>query len=139
MKKYYFDTALFIYALEKKDEKSRNIIEGAIADGAVGTSSITIMEYDTGCFKRDRLDISKRFHSFIKEYGFEICAVDEAVAVKAAEIRAQYTAFKQMDSLQLACASIANADIFYTNDKQLKQFSSDETLQVVLIEEAMEI
>lgn len=64
---------------------------------------------------------------------------DEAVAVKAAEIRAQYTAFKQIDSLQPACASIANADIFYTNDKQLKQFSSDETLKVVLIEEAMEI
>ena len=48
--------------------------------------------------------------------------VNDVIAFKAAEIRSQYEAFKQMDALQLATAVVSGANVFYTNDKQLLQF-----------------
>lgn len=38
------------------------------------------------------------------------------------QIRAEYTAFRTMDALQLASACLSGCDLFLTNDKQLKQF-----------------
>ena len=59
----------------------------------------------------------------MNDAGIEIMPIDIRTAVKAAEIRAEYTAFKPMDSLQLASACVNHCDIFLTNDKQLCQFS----------------
>lgn len=64
----------------------------------------------------------------------EVVAIDEAVAKKAAQIRAEYRHFKGMDALQLASACLTGCDTFLTNDKQLKQFSE---LKVVLVEELL--
>ena len=53
----------------------------------------------------------------------EIAEVDQEIAKKAAQIRAQYKSFKAMDALQLATACVTGCDLFLTNDKQLKQFA----------------
>ncbi len=53
---------------------------------------------------------------------FEVVPVDDTIALKAADIRANYQFFKPMDALQLATAFVSKADVFYTNDKQLLQY-----------------
>ncbi|MBQ7514698.1 MAG: type II toxin-antitoxin system VapC family toxin [Schwartzia sp.] len=125
--KRYFDTAIFIYALENKSERARRLITDSVHDGIVGISSITIMEYCAGCFRHGRPDIAARFQSFLRDYGFEIHPIQEDTALEAARIRALYPAFKPMDSLQLASAVMAEADEFHTNDKQLLQFTHERT------------
>ena len=129
-KKYYFDTAIFIYALENGREDARELITQALQEGTVGTSVVTIMEYCTGCYKHERRDIAERFRSFLSKYAFEIQQVDESVALEAAEIKASFPAFRQMDALQIASAKIAGADVFYTNDKQLLKYR-DDGIQIV--------
>jgi len=120
--KYYFDTALFIYALETKSEQAKKLFQDALLDGRVGTSVVTVMEYCTGCIKNDAYVSVEKFVDFLHDYDFELHRVDEETAMIAARVRAKYPAFKQMDALQIASAIAAKADVFYTNDKQLIQF-----------------
>ena len=122
VKKSFFDTSIFIYALENNSETARNLFQKAITEGIAGTSTITLMEYATGCFKHNRLDILDNFQHFLKDLRFEVVPVNDAIAFKAAEIRSQYEFFKQMDALQIAAAVVSGANVFYTNDKQLLQF-----------------
>ena len=122
MKRSFFDTSIFIYALESASIPARNLFQHALTEGVVGTSTITLMEYATGCFKHNRLDVLNNFQRFLKALKCEVVPVNDVIAFKAAEIRSQYEAFKQMDALQLATAVVSGANVFYTNDKQLLQF-----------------
>ena len=122
MKKSFFDTSIFIYALENKSITARTLLKQALTEGIVGTSTITIMEYATGCLKYGKAEHLYNFKHFLKALMFEVVPVNDVVALKAAEIRASYKFFKQMDALQLAAAFVARADVFYTNDKQLRQY-----------------
>ena len=72
------------------------------------------------------------FEKLIKTLDCNVIVVDEAVAKKAARIRAEHQAFKAMDALQLASACLAGCDLFLTNDKQLKQFDE---IRCVTVEE----
>ena len=122
VKKSFFDTSIFIYALETDSTIARNLFQQALTEGIVGTSTITLMEYATGCFKHNRLDILDNFQRFLRAIKCEVIPVNGVVALKAAEIRSRYESFKQMDALQIATAIVSEANVFYTNDKQLLQF-----------------
>lgn len=122
MKKSFFDTSIFIYALENNSIEARNLFQQALTEGIVGTSTISIMEYAAGCFKYGKIERLNNFRHFLKALMFEVVPVDDVIALKAAEIRAKYKFFKPMDALQLATAFVSRADIFYTNDKQLLQY-----------------
>ena len=133
--KSYFDTAILIYALETGSAQARNLLEDSMQQGVVGISVVTIMEYCTGCMRHNRTDMVTRFRQFLRQCDFEIHLIQEETAFTAAKIRADYPAFKQMDALQLASAIVAEADVFYTNDKQLLQFVH-ERMKVVGFEES---
>lgn len=133
--KAYFDTAILIYALETGSAQARNLLEDSMRQGVVGISVVTIMEYCTGCMRHNRTDMVTRFRQFLRQCDFEIHLIQEETAFTAAKIRADYPAFKQMDALQLASAIVAEADVFYTNDKQLLQFAH-ERMKVVGFEES---
>ncbi len=133
--KSYFDTAILIYALENGSVRARNLLERSMREGPVGISVITIMEYCTGCIRHNRQNMITRFRQFLRNCDFEIHLIQEETAFIAAEIRANYPAFKQMDALQLASAIVAEADVFYTNDKQLLQFVHDK-MKVVAFDTA---
>ncbi len=122
MKRSFFDTSIFIYALENNSITARNLFQQALNEGILGTSTITIMEYATGCFKYGKIERLNNFKNFLRTLMFEVVPVNDTVALKAAEIRSNYPFFKQMDALQLATALVSGADVFYTNDKQLLQF-----------------
>ncbi len=123
--KSYFDTAILIYELETGLAQARNLLEDSMRQGVVGISVVTIMEYCTGCMRHNRTDMVTRFRQFLRKCDFEIHWIQEETAFTAAKIRADYPAFKQMDALQLASAIVAEADVFFTNDKQLLQFTHD--------------
>lgn len=125
--KTYFDTALFIYALESKDDSVRKLFAECINDGEVGTSAVTILEYAAGCLKKatkDGKESINRFRGFLNDHYFELTDIDEEVAIVAAGIRTEHPGFKSMDALQLASAVVAHADVFYTNDKQLLSYTN---------------
>ena len=122
MKKSFFDTSIFIYALENNSTVAQNLFQRALNEGTVGTSTITIMEYATGCLKHKKIERLNNFRYFLQALMFEVVPIDDVIALKAAEIRANYPFFKAMDALQLATAFVSKADVFYTNDKQLVQY-----------------
>ena len=122
MKKSFFDTSIFIYALENNSIPARELFQQALAEGTLGTSTITIMEYATGCIKHGKIERLNNFRYFLKALMFDVVPVDDVIALKAAEIRSRYQFFKAMDALQLATAFVSGADVFYTNDKQLLQY-----------------
>ena len=122
VKKSFFDTAIFIYALENNSTAAKNLFQQSLTEGILGTSTITIMEYATGCLKYGKIERLNNFRNFLRTLMFDVVPVNDVVAIKAAEIRSKYQFFKPMDALQLATAFVSNADIFYTNDKQLLQY-----------------
>ena len=120
--KYFFDTALFIYALENASVPARSLFENANRTGRMVTSTVSILEYCTGCYKNGRSELVDRFLSFLNDFGFEIVNIDSNVSLEAARIRGLYQSFKSMDALQLASAICSGCGVFYTNDLQLLQF-----------------
>ena len=132
-KKTFFDTSIFIYALENNSEIAKNLFQRAVIDGAVVTSTITLMEYATGCLKHNRIDVLNNFRYFLKALKFEVVSVNDVIALKAAEIRTKYQFFKPMDALQLSTAVNSGANEFYTNDKQLLQFQEIKIIRPIEI------
>lgn len=62
------------------------------------------------------------FNRLVETMDMEIIEINQEIAKKAAQIRAEYKGLKAMDALQLAVACLSVCDLFLTNDKQLKQF-----------------
>ena len=124
-KKIFFDTAPIIYYLQESDLYFNTMISflRQNRDGDYVISAITATEYLTYPFRENDEKLINDFYSFIDDMEVEIKEIDMRIAVKAAQIRAEYKFFKPLDSLQLATACITGCDIFLTNDKQLKQFN----------------
>lgn len=60
----------------------------------------------------------------------DIVEINQEIAKKAAQIRAEYKGFKAMDALQLAVACLSGCDLFLTNDKQLRQYKDMKCITV---------
>ena len=102
----------------------RQILQSFInKDTELFTSAITYEEYEVGPLKSRNIQLIQNFEKFIEDLGINVINIDQRIAANAASIRARYTGFKAMDSLQLASAVSEICDLFLTNDKQLLQFS----------------
>ncbi len=124
IKKIFLDTSPIIYYLQCSEPYYSNIKKfwkNYIRCNYV-TSAITITEYLTYPYQQNDMKIVNNFYSFLEDMEIEVENIDKRIAEKAAKIRAEYKFFKTMDSLQLATACISKCDLFFTNDKQLRQF-----------------
>lgn len=128
--KVFLDTAPFIYFIEKDsnnpqyfDNMKRFFEEGYRENKEFLTSVITMAEYFVFPYRNEKMSYIDSFHRLVDTLDMEIAEVDQEIAKKAAQIRAQYKNFKAMDALQLATACVTGCDLFLTNDKQLKQFT----------------
>lgn len=134
-KKLYLDTAPLIYFLEEEsleNIKMRQIFLSLSEQiEQVVLSTITCMEYLVKPYRMKDQKAIQSFWAFVEEGEVDVRPVDMRIALKAAEIRAEYK-FKAMDSLQLATACVNGCDLFLTNDKQLKQFKE---ISCVTVEE----
>lgn len=137
--KVFLDTAPIIYYLEKNDiyyEKVRDYLRRSFLIGAeFQTSAVTVEEYHVFPFRNGDSALLGGFRRFIDDFEVRIFEIDYDTALTAARLRAAYPGFKAMDALQLACAIRRGADIFLTNDTQLRQCGE---IRVMLADELSE-
>lgn len=135
-KKVFFDSAPIIYFLDK-NEKYYQTVSSWMKDHAASifaSSPVTVMEYLTYPYCQNQPERIEAFDSFLSEFEIELSSIDEAIGKAAAQIRAEHSAFKAMDALQLATACETGCDVFLTNDKQLKQFDG---IKIIVIDELL--
>ena len=128
-KKVFVDTAPFIYFIEKDSnnpqyyEKVKAFFKyGYDNDKRFVSSVITMEEYFVFPYRNKAYSLIDMFNRLVATTDMEMIEIDQEIAKKAAQIRAEYKGFKAMDALQLATACLSQCDLFLTNDKQLKQF-----------------
>lgn len=126
IKKIFLDTAPIIYYLDKtaffKTNVDKIFDDILISRYKLFTSVVTCTEYLVHPYRNDDKESIKIFWNFVYEFKLNIRRIDNAVAIEAAKIRAEYRHIKNADALQLASAICSGCDLFLTNDKQLKQF-----------------
>lgn len=127
--KAFVDTAPFIYFIEKDSnnpqyfEKVKRFFKnGYENDKKFVSSVVTMEEYFVFPYRNEMYSFIEMFYRLVATTNMEIVEINQKIAKKAAQIRAEYKGFKAMDALQLAVACLSECDLFLTNDKQLKQF-----------------
>ncbi len=136
-KRAFVDTAPFIYFIEKDGnnsqyyEKVKNFFkDGYDHDKRFVTSVITMEEYFVFPYRNKDYSFIDMFKRLIATTDMEVMEINQEIAQKAAQIRAEYKGFKAMDALQLSVACLSKCDLFLTNDKQLKQFKNIKCITV---------
>ena len=94
------------------------------------TSVITMEEYLVFPYRSKNNSLIDMFIRLVTTTNMEMIEINQKIANKAAQIRAEYKGFKAMDGLQLAVACFAECDLFLTNDKQLRQFEEVKCITV---------
>ncbi len=124
--KVFVDTAPYIYFLNHNDNfyvVTKSFFEKCMEnDIPMITSVITTEEYLVMPYRNGNEKWVEAFRTFLNDTKTEVLDIDNRIAEKAAKIRANYEGFKAMDALQLASAVAVGADLFLTNDKQLRRF-----------------
>ena len=128
-KKAFVDTAPFIYFIEKDannpqyyDKVKKFFMNGYENNKEFVTSVITMEEYFVFPYRNNNHSLIEMFNRFVATMNMEMIEINQEIAQKSSQIRAEYKTFKAMDAIQLATACIMGCDLFLTNDKQLKQF-----------------
>lgn len=140
-KKVFVDTAPFIYFIEKDIKnpqyygKVKNFFKyGYDNDRKFVSSVITMEEYFVFPYRNKEYSYIGMFNRLVEIIDMEIVEINQEIAKKAAQIRAEYKGVKAMDALQLSVACLSKCDLFLTNDKQLKQFKEIKCMTVDEIE-----
>lgn len=124
-KRVFVDTAPIIYYLENSSlykDLIKNFFVKCIEENIqIVTSAITVEEYLVFPYSSGQMEFADNFKKFIRYMNIEVIDIDWRVAEQGARIRGQYKNFKAMDTLQIAAAIISGCDMFFTNDKQLRQ------------------
>ncbi len=127
----YLDTAPIVYYLNMHD-RYFSCVENFFSQNRARffSSTLTEMEYLIVPYRnRDKEQIDE-FRMFVASMPLNIQTVTREISDKAAQIRAAYPHFKAIDALHLATACLCECDVFFTNDKQLRQFTEIECLLV---------
>ena len=124
-KRVFIDTAPFIYYLENSSlymGMVKKFFTKCIEENIqIVTSAITIEEYLVFPYSSGKMEFADNFKKFIKYMDIEVINMDSTIAEQGAKIRGKYKNFKAMDALQIATAIVGGCDMFFTNDKQLRQ------------------
>ena len=124
-KRVFVDTAPIIYYLENSslymDFIKKLFAKCIEEDIQVVTSAITVEEYLVFPYSSGQMELVDNFKRFIEYMNIEVVDIDSVIAEQGAKIRVRYKNFKAMDALQIATAVVSGCDMFFTNDKQLRQ------------------
>jgi len=124
-KRVFVDTAPFIYYLENnphyKDSIKKFFTKCLKENIQVVTSAITIEEYLVFPYSSGKIEFADNFKRFLEYMNVEVVDINSTIAEQGAKIRGQYRNFKSMDALQIATAIVSECDMFFTNDRQLRQ------------------
>ncbi len=121
----FIDTAPIIYFLENSslymESMERFFAKCVKEHKQIVISALTVEEYLVSPYSNGQMEYVDNFKRFIKYMDVEVVDIDATIAERGAKIRGQYKNFKAMDSLQIAAAVVRKCDVFFTNDKQLRQ------------------
>ena len=124
-KRVYVDNSPFIYYLENNAlymDKMKHFFEICLDKNIqIVTSVITVEEYLVFPYASGKVEFIENFKRFIEYMNINVINIDSRIAEQAAKIRSRYKYFKAMDALQIAAAIASGCDMFFTNDKQLRQ------------------
>ena len=124
-KRVFIDTAPIIYFLENSSiymESMKKFFTRCMKEHIqIVTSTLTIEEYLVSPYSKGKLEYVDNFKRFIEYMKMEVVDIDSSIAEQGAKIRGQYKNFKAMDALQIATSIVKKCDMFFTNDKQLRQ------------------
>lgn len=124
-RKVFIDTAPIIYYLENSSlymETIKKFFAKCIEENIqIVTSAITVEEYLVSPYSSGKIEYVDNFKRFIEYMNIKVVDINSQIAEQGAKIRSQYKAFKAMDALQIATAMVSGCDMFFTNDKQLRQ------------------
>lgn len=124
-KRVFVDTAPIIYYLEN-NAQYKDLIKGFFTrcleeNIQIVTSAITIEEYLVFPYSSGKIEFADNFKRFLEYMNIEVVDINSMIAEQGAKIRGHYKNFKAMDALQIATAIVSGCDMFFTNDKQLRQ------------------
>lgn len=121
----FIDTAPIIYFLENSSLYMKSMekffTKCVKEQKQIVISVLTIEEYLVSPYSKGEMEYVENFKKFIEYMNVEVIDIDAEIAERGAKIRGQYKNFKAMDALQIAAAVVKNCDVFFTNDKQLRQ------------------
>lgn len=124
-KRVFIDTAPIIYFLENSSlyvESMKKFFTKCMKEHIqIVTSTLTIEEYFVSPYRNGKMEYVENFKRFIEYMNIEVVDIDSLIAEQGAKIRGQYKNFKAMDALQISTAIVKKCDMFFTNDKQLRQ------------------
>ena len=124
------DTNVLIYYIEEHPFfiKKVELLIDKIEDGkAIGiTSYITLLELLVKPIREGKIDLANQYKTILSNK-LEMVPLDEAVSLKAAQLRAKY-GFRTPDAIQLASVIHRKGDVFITNDTGLKKIKEIKVL-----------
>ena len=124
-KRVFIDTAPIIYFLENSSlymESMKKFFTRCMKEHIqIVTSTLTIEEYLVSPYSNGKMEYVDNFKEFIEYMNIEVADIDSLIAEQGAKIRGKYKNIKAMDALQIATAIVKKCDMFFTNDKQLRQ------------------
>lgn len=134
MRKVFLDTSPLIYLLEGEPALQARVsgqLAAWVQSGAwLASSVLTLAELLVGPGKAGDVRLARQYRAAVHELlGTPLLAVDEAVAVYGAELRARL-GLRLPDALQLSAAILAGCDVFYTHDARLRPVGG---LEIVLV------
>ena len=123
MSRVFWDTNLFVYLVEGEGERTEQVV--ALRQWMIEredellTSALTLGEVLVKPLERGDEELMRRYEQAIGA-GATVLPFDSRAAPKFAEIRRDRS-IRAPDAIQLACASVARADLFITNDDRLSR------------------
>lgn len=124
----YWDTMLFIYWLEAHPQHAKQVekIHRRMAERGdqLCTSLFTLGEILTGAYKAGSTAEARKIRDYFESRAVRLLPFNNEAADRYARIRAQWKV-SPADAIHLACASVAQVDLYLSNDSDLKKLVID--------------
>ena len=135
-KTIFVDTAPFIYFIEGHSRFHEILLEvfQLNAEGKIffQTSTLTLLEVLVQPVKLKKLKLAREYEKIItSSSNIEIYDLDIEVSKQAAKLRADHN-LRTSDAIQIATAIVKGADLFFTNDINLKKVPG---VEILILEE----
>ena len=124
MSRIFWDTNVFIYLMEGSGE-NHNLAQKLLDRMLVRrdeliTSAMTLGELLVKPLEANRPDLAQRYEVLLGSRGVRLVSFDRDAARIYAKLRLDRT-IRPPDAIQLACAAVAETNLFVTNDARLSQ------------------
>ncbi len=123
MSKIFWDTNLFVYLVEDRGARAEQVVSlrqwMKEREDELLTSALTLGEVLVKPMEAGDETLMRRYEHAIGA-GATVLSFDDRAARRFAEIRRDRS-IRAPDAIQLACAAVANVDLFVTNDDRLSR------------------